>query len=229
MITKQQFEFCPFERIIFDHRPKCAGTTIDQIFHRLFNYSRLDTCGNVDFDAKGNRLECTYINDWSEDIFYKSAHHWFSPKVFNPQDGDFYFTFVRHPVELFFSNYYFINFKIKNSIQQSIDSQWDKKTQEIFSLSVYDFVKYMLKIGKNAISLTKHFHHLNKYTFVGVVEKMYGSIQAMSNILNIDILMFVDIPMLNICPIQKTMIMVDELTDMFKDEIDIWKTYYELI
>jgi hypothetical protein len=229
MITKQQFESCPFKRIVFDHKPKCAGTTINRMFHGLFNYARLDGLGNIDFDETGRRLESTCVNDWSEDVIYMSAHYLFLPENFTPQEDDFYFTFIRHPVELLFSNYYFVNFRINNSPQCVVNRQWSEDTQKVFLLPINDFVKHMLTIGKKNIPLTNYFYNLDKYNFVGVVEKIHQSIESIAHILNIDLLASVDVPMLNVCPTQKSLTMVDELTDMFSDEINIWNTYYESI
>jgi hypothetical protein len=160
--------------IIFHHIPKTAGTFLFSQMKKHYKYISLAP-GNP--QTKFEKEICEYFgNNFEGKIFQKNTNKidkdtFFRAhgKFFNynkKYDTDFYFTCLRNPVDMFYSEHTFRSNKNINELLNLLDEKIDN----------------MKKIWR-----CDQFYNLERFDFVGITEHMEETIKVLNAKLNIKI------------------------------------------
>lgn len=159
--------------IIFYHIPKTAGRSIIKSFSEKYNYAIFH----------GNHCEdVSFKNNLNMGLQFISYHGILPPTQF---DNNFYFTFIRNPINMFVSYYVYNKYKLYVDNPEYIINENDFSMKSIFLCeNINEYLKILLE--KEYYIFPKHqFDYLNLYNFVGITERMEESIIKLENILNI--------------------------------------------
>lgn len=166
--------------IIFDHIPKSGGTYIFQKLKTKYKFVSF-AAGLAEtnfekevqkifgvFESKIHSTNCIKI----EEIELVRAHSKFDNYKKHP--SDFYFTIIRNPIDMFYSEFLFTRRKLDiKELLHELDETISK-------------TKFVYRNNK--------FQNLDRYDFVGITEEMDMTIKSLENELNIDLSDTPDIP-----------------------------------
>jgi hypothetical protein len=158
-----------YDRMVMNHMPKSGGSYVKSYFKH-----------NTDWPVKAYRSINMLPDIVPEDNTFSSSHQAF--QEFKPTESDFYFTFTRHPVDVFFSHYYFVN-SVKDKhpdVWPDNDANGELLTRNImFDAPMQDYVDwFMSDLTENNFKKSYFFMNFyktlltNEYTFIGVLENM---------------------------------------------------------
>jgi hypothetical protein len=166
-----------YRKVIYHHVPKTAGSFIGRKLGKYYGY-RFRV--NLPY-RKTNPYQTIDLNPDSR-LF--ASHHAF--ENFQPRPREYYFTFLRHPVSMFYSQFkhdqrllrqgkpWRNGWKILGYLKDARDTR-----------SIRDFID--LRLEKGADLFPSGYFNLNfqRFHFVGITEEMDRSLKIMSNHLGV--------------------------------------------
>lgn len=232
----------PTRKIIFFHIPKSGGTSIKKAFDKtnrliLDNYdfgdsNKINYKMNVSYpngkgpNGKGPEVSFVHIHEWVPYSFFQTIH---------PNENDFTFTILRHPVHTFYSIYYHIKRHKSDFVQSDTDEQKNPLfVNMIFkSRDIKQYIDWILDFGylfKELILPVGYYKRsfLCKMKYIGIFEKMEETIDKLNEILISNGLLQSNLNKLH-CNSgdysRDLSYRKDELELFFKDEIEIYREF----
>jgi hypothetical protein len=166
----------------------------------------------------------------------------FSERKIEKRDGDFLFTFLRHPVDRFYSGYFYAHFRVNNPRPDSrfglpkVD--YRRRFPEAAALLDLDqktFVDHFLdRRGELVFHRGEHLSYrlieeafflpkqLDRYDFIGIMEKMDESLALLGERLGVPLRLG---PRLNAGPPPEPRCREDDIRALYADEIEIYEHY----
>jgi hypothetical protein len=196
-----------YDRLIFDHVPKTAGSFVRRyLINSTACMGFQDDVENhyipVHVDADGicdsravNETIQSYQGKPYGDIerpVLLSGHRIFNSNIFTPNPDDFYFTFIRNPIDVFYSDYYFVNRRYKDlpdvwPIDDILDEEYGINLNRRSPFKEY--VDWFIdEYEDNTIFYEKTYntYSTGKHRFIGIQEQMNTSMIRLCNWLDIE-------------------------------------------
>ncbi|MEO8210042.1 MAG: hypothetical protein ABI840_05745 [bacterium] len=160
-------------RYIFHHLMKCGGTSLFSILDKWFK--------TIDDNILTEDLNIYVLKKYNAEIFHNDtclrAHfqragiylHERYPELLNKKDECRIFTFIRNPLSIRVSKYYFL--KSMNAIGENI-----KLTDEILKES--NFIANLLPCNES-----NYKEIIDRYFFIGIVEKLQESFDLFADLI----------------------------------------------
>lgn len=218
--------------IIYHHIPKAGGSFIIKKLADIFNscrfsfqdaelagfeeikkglYARLGRSGTRRFLESIN-----WDNHEGKGIEFVTSHDMFDPRHFQKRDEDFYFTFMRHPVDRCYSSIYYMKRVTKTSLLPEY-----KRVKETWGLPLDVLIDRLLQ---QPFESRYDPQSLAKLDFVGVTEEMDRSLKVLNGVLGTRIK---NDERINANEGEDYSYRRDELERHFREEIKIYDDYRE--
>lgn len=201
--TKPENYEYPAKKILHLHIPKAAGTSFNNFFYRIYRRERVQIAGQMELDKNIS------INNYD----FIAAHLNYSEITSLTSDNYLLVTFLRNPLDRALSQYYFLkkdsvldtvlNFKEIQSPEkflwstEAIQEAKSKNTRDFFFSDSKYINSYFSNIQTKMICGVSNFthadqghlelakNHLQKFFYVGVMEKMEESQREFCRLLNL--------------------------------------------
>lgn len=210
------------KKILYIHVPRSAGASILEIFS-MFNRMIFDKQDNFQIDNPTNEIQFIKLTNWL---------------LYSPSSKVFSFTFLRHPINLFYSYYYVL--KAENEIPKASwrNLQCDKSSfvnnlikQSKDINQFIDLVLDLAPIFKNYIFPKGYYSKdvIDGLDFVGIVDYFKEGLEIICNKLHIKVNkvpLYLNQQIYN----QDFSYRLDELKDFLEEEIFVYekeKVFFE--
>lgn len=163
------------KRVIFNRIPFC---TYDMVEDYLSEFFPVYYIGN---DGRDIETGIPYEEISHDDSFVLTGSNIFRPDLFDGQKGDFYFTFIRDPVEMFNADYSFCHSmqnpeEIPVNFVENHGNTVDVKKRE---LEPSQYIDWFLECANNKFFYMCYYMGLDDYDFVGTVENAEYSVKIL--------------------------------------------------
>lgn len=223
------FKIMSWNKILFFHLPKTGGLSIKDAFVKVYNHVFLESYTFLAPKSFYMFYQNTLKTKDQDPYKFIYIHEWTTQNPFSfihPRKDDFCFTIIRHPINLFYSLYYYIkqggSEESPTPILHGLPHQMIKSSQ-----SIKQYIDWVLDYGyiiKDCILPIGYYNNdiLSKMTYVGIYEDMQTTISVLDTSLGIKL----DLPHLNVGKYDKDYTYRRaELEEFFNNEIQLYDYY----
>ncbi len=192
---------------IFHHIPKCGGQSLLKVLEKWFKLEQDYVIYDWDkriksYPAPKNLFDLNpktcLTGHWDSPFSHLSLETRY-PQILTDQNRYFLFTFLRNPLDLRISWYYFRLLHYKGRL-------WELETDLAIETN---FIAKTLGVNQSNFR-----SRLDRYDFIGFLEDYNNSVKELANLLGKRMILP---PKINISPRKKDAIMTDEQVSAFKE------------
>ena len=230
--------------IYFHHILKAGGNFILGQFQLRVNYR----AEYVDYGASGDRgaEEILSIKPGSP-VEFALSHHAFDPSYFTPKEDDFYFTLIRHPVDMFYSYYHY--FKDLPGHEDELTREMEFEEYMDYKIKHYNLSREMIRnyglvppkkcpiaagerVHGPGIVFPQQWYNIDfeKFDFVGITDEMEDTLKVLGSMTGLVLDSDTD-KKINSSKAQNTdkSYRRSELEEVLKEEIRVYKYYKNIL